>query len=239
LTSQEELAGQAIAVIDVLRASTTIAAALAAGAVEIVPCLDVHEARSLARERPGALLGGERKGEQIPGFDLDNSPLQYTRQRVGGHTLVFTTTNGTRALAACVAGFPVYVAGFVNLTVITAALAVHRQIHLLCAGTDSQVTREDVLLAGALVSRLRQIQAYTLNDSARLAEEAWQASGQEMGSAEALAQVLRDSQGGRNLVRLGREEDILWAASIDRTPVLAELDRTRWTIRLAHSPETF
>src|SRR5262245_9024917 len=87
-------------VIDVLRASTTIVQALAAGALAVIPCSEVDEAERLAaRFRPGtALLGGERKGVRIAGFDLGNSPGEYTPAVLRGKTLIFTTTNGTRAL---------------------------------------------------------------------------------------------------------------------------------------------
>ena len=87
--------------IDVLRSTTTIVHALAAGAREVIPCAQVEEARQIARQFPAdqVVLGGERGGLAVKGFDLGNSPEDYTADRVRGKTLVITTTNGTRAMA--------------------------------------------------------------------------------------------------------------------------------------------
>src|SRR5262245_39532454 len=102
LVEPAALAGKTAVVIDVLRATTTIVQALATGAKEIVPLQEVDEARRLAEKLgEGAILGGERGGVLIPGFDLGNSPAEYTAAKVAGKTVVFTTTNGTRALQRC------------------------------------------------------------------------------------------------------------------------------------------
>src|SRR6185436_10147310 len=102
LAEPGDLAGRTVVVIDVLRATTTIITALAAGATQVVPCQEIEEARRLAGQfSPPAITGGERGGRQIPGFDLGNSPRAYTRKRVGGRPVVFTTTNGTRAMLRC------------------------------------------------------------------------------------------------------------------------------------------
>src|SRR5690242_5734390 len=95
-----DLRGGVAVVIDVLRATSTIVQALAAGATSVVPCGEIDEARAIAaKAAPGSvLLGGERKGVTIPGFDLGNSPGDYTSDVVTGKKLIFTTTNGTRAL---------------------------------------------------------------------------------------------------------------------------------------------
>ena len=104
LVTPEELAGGTVVVIDVLRASTVICHALAAGARAVIPMLEV--ARSPADRRRAwpagqAMLGGEREGLPIAGFDLGNSPAEYRPDTVGGRTIVFTTTNGTRAMNRC------------------------------------------------------------------------------------------------------------------------------------------
>src|SRR4051812_42560200 len=99
LVEPEALSGSTVVVIDVLRATTTIVHALAAQAVEVAPFRDVEDARRLANDLGNkAVLGGERGGVPIPGFDLGNSPAEYTSERVAGKTVIFTTTNGTRAL---------------------------------------------------------------------------------------------------------------------------------------------
>ena len=96
-----DVQGRVVAVIDVLRASTTIAVALANGARSRDPVRELGRSRSRARSSSSArdvLLAGERKMLTIPGFDLGNSPREFTREAVEGKTVLLTTTNGTRAL---------------------------------------------------------------------------------------------------------------------------------------------
>ncbi|MCA9102501.1 MAG: 2-phosphosulfolactate phosphatase, partial [Planctomycetales bacterium] len=220
--------GSAVVVIDVLRASTTIAAALDAGASDVVPCLDVDDARRIAAEstctRP--LLGGERGGERIAGFDLGNSPLEYTTQRVAGRRIVFTTTNGTRALLAAGDARRIVVGAFVNVSAVADALAAEEKIDLVCAGTNGEVTAEDVLLAGLLAERLATADAsLRLGDTATLARQGWQQTAAAVGDKSiptslvtALVAALRQSTGGQNLLALGMDADIEYAAQIDRHP---------------------
>src|SRR5437868_6038312 len=103
LADPEELRDATAVVIDLLRASTTICYALAAGAREVIPCLEVDDARRTAADLAASppVLGGERKGIRIEGFDLGNSPDEYRPDTVGGRTVVFTTTNGTAAMQRC------------------------------------------------------------------------------------------------------------------------------------------
>src|SRR5260370_26043447 len=112
----ECLAGRLDVVIDVLRATTAIVHALAAGCTVVRPCAGVDEARQLAGEmRAGhVLLAGERDGRPVAGFDLGNSPKDYTATRCKNQTLVLTTTNGTRALVRCQSAARILVAAFVN-----------------------------------------------------------------------------------------------------------------------------
>src|SRR5204862_138036 len=111
------LRGASALVIDVLRASTSIITALANGAAAVVPVERVEEARARkATLDPGTLLAGERHGDPPEGFDLGNSPREFTPARVCGRTIVLTTSNGTRALLAARPAAAVGVAGFVNAT---------------------------------------------------------------------------------------------------------------------------
>jgi 2-phosphosulfolactate phosphatase len=159
LTTPADLAGGLVVVIDVLRATTTICHALAAGGV-VIPCLEVDEARGVAGDYPPgqAVLGGERKGLRIEGFDLGNSPSEYTPATVGGRTVVFTTTNGTRALRQCAAASRVILGAFANLSAVcrevAGVLTSGGAAHLLCAGTRGEITSEDALFAGAVAHRM-------------------------------------------------------------------------------------
>ena len=101
---ESETAGGIVVVIDVLRASTTIVTALANGAIGVRPELSPDAARKAAKAASSGgecLLGGERGGLRIDGFDLGNAPRDYHRQAVAGRRIVTTTTNGTAAVAAC------------------------------------------------------------------------------------------------------------------------------------------
>jgi 2-phosphosulfolactate phosphatase len=216
------LAGGVAVVIDVLRASTTIIQALAAGCLAVRPCAEVDEARQLADGmRAGrVLLGGERGGKPLPGFDLGNSPREYTSALCRGNTLVLTTTNGTQALLRAAEAERVLVAGFVNYSAVCEQLHKDtRPVHIVCAGTEGSVALEDTLLAGALVDFLCEVAEVHLNDAARLAWDCFENHGR------VLAGALEISEGGTILRRLGYDEDIEAAARVDQFALVPELRR--------------
>jgi 2-phosphosulfolactate phosphatase len=229
LVEPAELAGKVAVVIDVLRATTTIVHALANGAKQVVPCLEIDEALRIGE--PNVLRGGERGGRQIPGFDLGNSPTEYRRDVVAGKTIVFTTTNGTRAMQRCSQARRVLLGAFVNFSALCRELAEEPEIALVCAGTDGQVTREDTLLAGAVVCDAAPGGRCHLNDQAEIAADAWQTAVRLL-TDRPLGILLKDSRGGRNLIEIGQENDIEIAAQIDKFDVVPELDLANWRIRL-------
>lgn len=233
LVDQGQLTDKTVVVIDVLRATTTIAYALAAGASCVVPCLEVDEARQLrARFGDDAVLGGERGGVKIEGFDFGNSPSEYTAATIGGKTLIFTTTNGTRAMQTAVGARRVLLAAFVNLSAVCDRLAGEDRIEIVCAGTNRQITREDVLLAGAIGEQLtRGKPRPVLNDQATIALESWSRFSRELAEHKIpLHETLRNSCGARNLIEIGLERDIEIAAQLDKLEVVPELDLVRWRI---------
>lgn len=217
-----ELRGGIAATIDVLRATTTVAHALANGASRIIPCETVEQAEAI-RKRHGAqtLLGGERKGELIPGFDLDNSPTAWSAPVVAGREIAFTTTNGTRALLRADQAERVITAAFANLSAVVALLkADERPVHIVCAGTDGRVAIEDSLLAGAIVSNLESGGGnLQLNDSAVLVRGLWISCAAT--AAQRLA-VISSGLGATNLKALGLDSDIETAAQIDHVDVVPE-----------------
>lgn len=224
LVHPESLRGGTVVVVDVLRASTTICHALAAGAAGVVPTGEVDEARRVAASiGTGVVLGGERGGERIVGFDFGNSPTGYTAESVGGRTVVFTTTNGTRALLHSVAADRIVVGCFANEAAVAADVARREgPVHVLCAGTNGAVTLEDVLFAGSLTARLAAWKTpgfEVANDSARLARHLY-----EDATPDGLLAVLRSSQGGRNLLQLGFDADVVTAAARDTTDIVPVFD---------------
>jgi len=216
------LAGSVTVVIDVLRASTTIIHALAAGCTAVRPCAEINEARELADGmRAGrVLLGGESGGAPLPGFDLGNSPREYTGKLCKNTTLVLTTSNGTRALLRAAEAERVLVAGFVNFSAVCEQLRLDpRPVHILCAGTEGEVSLEDTLLAGALVDVLCETFEVCLNDSARLAWDCFENHGRLLHGA------FEVSRGGATLRALGYDDDIKAAAQVDQFALVPELRR--------------
>ena len=230
LVAPDRLAGAAVVVIDVLRASTTICHALAAGAKAVVPCLEIDDALSAAASFPRdeIVLGGERGGLSIDGFDLGNSPAEYTPASVGDKTVIFTTTNGTAALQHARRANRICIGAFVNAAAVVRKLRIEDEVHFLCAGTRGEITREDVLLAGRLAQGLLDVwlgsvyesssatapsREITLNDEASLALAAWHDAKTD---GPALPEQLLRSKGGRNLARIGLAKDIDDAAQLDR-----------------------
>lgn len=238
LVSPDALSGGVVIVIDALRASVTISAALAAGATRVVPTLTVEEAlaRKEAQRRDplahargslgevlGVLLGGERGGVLIPGFDLDNSPRAYTAERVRGKEIVFTTANGTAALLHAGSAHEVLIGAVTNVSALVARVAREpRAVHILCAGTRGEITMDDCLAAGLIAEGLiaagRQVVS---DDSTRMCVGlARLAAAQEEGLGAGVLELMRESRGGRGLTRLGFGEDLTLCSTLDAVPVV-------------------
>jgi 2-phosphosulfolactate phosphatase len=232
LVTPEQLADRTVVVVDVLRATTTIVHALAAGAERVIPCAEVDQAREVAQGLGTvAILGGERGGRQIPGFHLGNSPAEYTQTTVGGKVLVFTTTNGTRAMVQARLAGPILLGAFVNFSAVCLELDRYVDFDVVCAGTRQQISRDDVLLAGAIVAdRTRKRGHLPLNDQAELAVDAWDRVERSAWSFNPIAQVLRNSHGGRHLLDLGMGGDIELAAQLDRFSLVPRLNPHQWVI---------
>lgn len=223
--------GRVVVVIDVLRASTTIATALSHGARAVIPVESADEAvmRSKAFDRREVILAGERKSLRIPGFDLGNSPQEFTKEAVEGKTLLFTTSNGTNALLAVQGAREVLVGAFVNFSAVAAMLraAARERIDLafVCAGADRQFSLEDAVCAGRYVRSLgRRLSAASLNDAARAALTLEKKYGAD------LPKMFHAATHGRALVEAGFEDDLSACAAIDAhavVPVYAERQVTR------------
>jgi 2-phosphosulfolactate phosphatase len=233
------VAGGIAVVIDVLRATTTIITSLVHGASGIVTVPTVEAARSLSDGQARPLLGGERGGLRIDGFDLGNSPAEYASGVVAGREIVFTTTNGTAAIGACGLAAEVLLGALVNRRAVAgAASRLARdlggaQVHLVCAGTDGQFTEEDLLAAGAILDAGPATEGSTdrLTPSASAAVERFREIVREAKhTGRALPAVLADhlgrSRGGRNLITIGMGDDLPHAAAIDTLPLVPRLDRT-------------
>jgi 2-phosphosulfolactate phosphatase len=216
-----------VAVIDILRATSTIVTALAAGAPWVEPVASVATARRRRRADPRSLLAGERHGDRLPGFDLGNSPVEAAGLGPS-RGVVLTTTNGTRACDRLVrqgAGGddrPVYAAAFTNLAAVAAALRrdVDRTgaevVTIVCSGQDGHSAAEDLLAAGALVTRLPA--AWERDDLATVAEWAWRD-----GEGARLVERLTAAPHGATLAAKGYGDDIAACARIDVSDAVPRL----------------
>ncbi len=155
-----ELTGSVSIVIDVLRATSSMATALNNGCNEIYPVVDVQDAFVLREELlpQSVKLCGERNGVKIEGFDFGNSPLEYQRSIIKDKTLVWTTSNGTKAMQHALSAEWIYIASLLNLSTIAKTAAGHAQnVNILCAGTNGESTLEDTVCAGLLAREIVNI----------------------------------------------------------------------------------
>jgi 2-phosphosulfolactate phosphatase len=215
------VAKSTVLVIDVLRASTCIVTALANGCAAIVPVASPEDARRRAASLDGALIAGERRGEPLAGFDLGNSPLEFTRGRVGGRTVVMTTSNGTRALMAARPAPAVAVAAFINHAAAVAwALAGGRDVLLLCAGERGARSLEDDVCAGMLVERI------TAGDAtAAPTAVAERALGVARPYGKDVGRLAQDSSWARHLSSVGRGRDVAACLALDTRSLVPEYRR--------------
>ena len=235
-----ELAESVVVMVDQLRASSTICHAFSAGAKCVVPFVQVEDVFTHAqRLEPGeALFGGERGGRRIEGFHLGNSPTEYTPEKVFGQTVLFTTTNGARALDHARLAQRVLVGATVNRQAIVAELSTAKRIDILCAGTNGAVTREDILAAGAIADRLLQRfeDECDTNEWADAARREWQEllnTAHAMGRSPSaqFARELCDTPGGKNLLAIGHDFDLDICAQLDTLAIVPELDLFTGIIR--------
>lgn len=216
-----DCAGRVVAVIDVLRASTTIVTALANRARAVVPFADADELMTRARqfERGDVRLAGERKMLRIDGFDLGNSPAQFTESAIGGMTILMTTTNGTRALVGAQGAVDIVVAAYVNLSAVTAmlrtALRGGTDVVIACAGQDGHYALEDAACAGRYVRTVtKRLSGVAMNDAAHSCALLARNYGDEIGT------VFLDSAHGRALSAAGFHQDLALCAAVDAYPIV-------------------
>jgi 2-phosphosulfolactate phosphatase len=227
-----DVQGRTVFVIDILRATTSMCAALNHGAKALLPVAATEEALRLAQTigSTDVLLAGEQNCVRIPGFHLGNSPLEMTETAVRGKTLIVTTTNGTKALLAAQGAAAVYAACAANLTV--AAEKVHETLErdgdvlVVCAGRDGSFSLDDAYCAGRLAAAALNSRKPRrgLNDAALASLDLVRRYGDRW------ERPLSYSRAGRELIRLGFRDDVLDAARLDAYPVLPHFHERRVTL---------
>ncbi|MGH3062451.1 MAG: 2-phosphosulfolactate phosphatase [Gaiellaceae bacterium] len=207
-TPAETVHAPVAVVVDVLRATSTIAQALASGYRRVLCCAEIEEARGLRVRLGEGVLAGERLAQAIPGFELGNSPVEFVEPR--GETVVLTTTNGTRAIVAAAASAEtVLVGSLLNLAAVAeAAREAGSAVEVVCAGVDGRFTLDDAYCAGRIATLLGGERSDAAEAAVRLA-----------GSFATAEEALRAAENPRQEA-LG--DDLAWCA---RESVLAVAPR--------------
>lgn len=209
-----------VVIVDVLRATSTMVEALANGARAIYPTSGAEDAIKLATSlgREDLLLAGERKGLRIEGYELGNSPLEFTRERVEGKRLIMNTTNGTAAFIAALGARRVVAASFLNLTAVADAVADAEELVLVCAGREGRFSLDDAVCAGMILGRLEE------RADAPLAMDDTAAASQALARGVSVdASFLRRTDAGRALMDVGLDADLEHCAKVDLHPVVPEM----------------
>ncbi len=216
-----DTSGRLVAIIDVLRASTTVAVALANGARTVVPLPSADEVNVRAREfeKSAVRTAGEQKMLPIPGFDLGNSPGAFTAEAVEGKTILLTTSNGTRALLGVQGARDIVIASYVNLTAVLALMKMASRtdtdITIICAAEEGVFSLEDAACAGRLVRGLpKRADSVVLNDAAYASVLVDRKYGDN------IAKIFQDSSHGQALEAAGFGDDLTVAAAVDSYSVV-------------------
>jgi 2-phosphosulfolactate phosphatase len=207
-----------VAVIDVLRVCTTICFAMSRGCEWIIPVASVEAAMNLTSslDKKVTLLGGEREGKRIDGFDLGNSPMEYTADVVKGKTVVMATTNGTKAITLSRGASEILVTSFVNMSSVVdhARKLEDKPLTIVCAGESGTFALEDAVCAGMLIERLDENAEVDLNDGSHAARALY---GQNQDS---ISDLLRKCEHGRYLDGLGFGRDLDICSRVDSLNIL-------------------
>lgn len=217
--------GATVVVIDVVRATTTIIEALANGARAIFPTASTEEAVKLASSlgRDDALLCGERKGLKIEGFDLGNSPREFTPDVVKDMKLVMSTTNGTRAFGIGQEAARILPCSFTNLGAVASSVAEDERVVVVCAGRDERFCIDDALCAGHLIQRILLRRSESDRHDEPLLNDAAQAARAIASTREPTPEFLSTTTGGALLIEIGMGDDLEVCVDVDRHNIVAEM----------------
>ena len=207
-----------VVIIDIFRATSSICYGIENGAEAIIPLAEVAECAAYREKGSEFLLAAERNGEVVEGFDFGNSPFSYTPEKVGGKTVVLTTTNGTHALHLSRAAKKVVIGSFLNLGALSAWLGDQQEdILLVCAGWKNNFNLEDSLFAGAVVEKLKDA-GYKLDDSAIGANDLYLAGRDDING------YLKKSSHSERLKKLGIEADVAFCLQVDQITAIPVLE---------------
>lgn len=210
---EEDIKGKQVVIIDVLRATSVITTALANGAQEVVAVREIDEALALREE--GCVMGGERKALKIEGFDLSNSPLEFTREAIGGRRIIMTTTNGTNAISRSTSAENIMIGCMLNGRAVAKCIAQSGQDTVIaCAGTKGQFSIDDFLCAGKILYDLKEICDADLDDMCSAAYMAYD------DHKENVLDYVKHAAHYKYMLSIGLQDDIEYCFREDETHIV-------------------
>jgi 2-phosphosulfolactate phosphatase len=203
-----------VVIIDVLRATSTIIAAMENGAKEIVPVNSIEFATKASSSMFGGqtLLGGERNTKKIDGFNLGNSPLEYTRESIAGKSIIFYTTNGTKAIVKSKYSKITLICSFLNVKSVAEYIVKQNlpSVEIVCSGRNNLFCIEDTVCAGLIVQEIQKhLENVILSDGSAAALSL--AKSHEGN----LSKMIFESEHGKTLVENGFEEDVVYCSRLN------------------------
>lgn len=204
--------GKTTIVIDALRATTTIITALSNGAREIIPVGSIEFAMKVSGDAFGGqtLLGGERNTKKIEGFNLGNSPLEYTRETIAGKSVILFTTNGSKAIVKAKYSELLLICAFTNIpTVAKYLFSLNKDVEILCSGRNNNFSLEDSVCAGKLISEIRK-----LNKKIELTDPAKACFILSELYSKNIPKMMNECEHGKLLMDNGFQEDLNYCSQV-------------------------
>jgi 2-phosphosulfolactate phosphatase len=213
--AEDRLREKIVVVVDVLRATSVITTAIGNGAAQVIVTIETEEAMELKSDN--CILGGERKALKVEGFDLSNSPLEYTEEVVRGKTVILSTTNGTKAIKKSEIADRIYIASMLNGRAVAKRLIdENRDTIIICAGTYGKFSLDDFICAGKIIYELNEISKIDMDDFAAASlmtyrDNRWDTLG-----------YVKMANHYKYLVSIGMEEDIRYCFTEDIISMVPE-----------------
>ena len=217
---ESDIKDKIVVVIDVFRATSVIVTAFKNGCKSFTPVRTIEEALKLKETNPNILLGGERRGLKVEGFNFSNSPLEYTSENIKGREVAFTTTNGTRALTKCSSASKVLIGAMINGRAVADRLnEINKDVVIVNSGTEGRFSIDDFICSGYIISEvLKRNNNVELTDIARLAAI-------DYSKEENVLDYISKAKHYEYMISINLEEDINYCIQKDKTEVVPEYNK--------------